>query len=56
MTLFNRSELKKALNDMDEDVSDREIDSIIRSADLDKDGKINYHEFVEVLVKDLEAR
>ena len=38
---------------LDERMTDRDIDNIIRAADLDKDGKINYHEFVEVLVKDL---
>ncbi len=48
-----RSELKSTMKKLDERMTDRDIDNIIRAADLDKDGKINYHEFVEVLVKDL---
>ncbi len=38
---------------LDETMTDREVDNIIRAADLDRDGRINYQEFVEVLVKDL---
>jgi len=46
-----RSELKTAMRKIGETTRDSDIDAIIKEADLDKDGRINYVEFVEVLIK-----
>ena len=48
---ISRSELKSAMRKMGETVTDKEVDQMIRIADLDKDGKINYTEFVATLYK-----
>ena len=48
---ISRSELKSAMRKMGERMSDRDIDYIIKEADLDKDGRVNYHEFVRMAIK-----
>lgn len=47
---ISRSELKSAMRKMGEKMSDREIDQLIKTADLDKDGKVNYDEFVKIMI------
>ena len=48
-SFISRSELKSAMKKMGERMSDREIDGLIRQADLDKDGRVNYEEFVRIM-------
>lgn len=43
-------ELKKALNQLNERLSKAEIKLMLTEADVDKDGKINFEEFKEMLV------
>ncbi|TRY80615.1 hypothetical protein TCAL_13249 [Tigriopus californicus] len=45
---ISRSELKSAMRKMGESTSDHEIDAIIHEADLDKDGMVDYYEFITV--------
>lgn len=45
---ISRSELKSAMRKMGEPTSDQEIDAIIQEADLDKDGMVDYYEFITV--------
>jgi len=47
---ITRSELKSAMRKIGEKVSDKQVDGMVKEADLDKDGKVNYDEFVKVLV------
>nr|XP_004662458.1 calmodulin-like protein 5 [Jaculus jaculus] len=42
-------ELKQAMAQIGEQLSQEELDTMIREADVDKDGKVNYEEFVRVL-------
>ena len=42
--------LKSAMRKIGEKVSDKQVDGMVKEADLDKDGKVNYDEFVKVLV------
>ena len=48
---ISRPELKEALDKLGEDFSDEEIDHMIKEADMDNDGEINYQEFVKVMTK-----
>lgn len=48
---ISRSELKSAMRKMGEKMSDRDIDVMIKEADLDKDGRVNYQEFVRIASK-----
>ena len=41
---------KSAMRKIGEKVSDKQVDGMVKEADLDKDGKVNYDEFVKVLV------
>ncbi|XP_076096068.1 neo-calmodulin-like isoform X2 [Mytilus galloprovincialis] len=43
------SELKTILSNNGEKISDEELDAMIKDADVDGDGKINYQEFVSML-------
>ena len=48
---ISRTELKQGLNNLGEEFSDDEIEYMIREADTDQDGEINYQEFVKVMTK-----
>ncbi|VDH98383.1 Hypothetical predicted protein [Mytilus galloprovincialis] len=43
------SELKTILSNNGEKISDEELDAMVKDADVDGDGKINYQEFVSIL-------
>ncbi|XP_071160671.1 calmodulin-like isoform X2 [Mytilus edulis] len=43
------SELKTILSNNGEKISDEELDAMVKDADVDGDGKINYQEFVSML-------
>ncbi|XP_063430889.1 neo-calmodulin-like isoform X2 [Mytilus trossulus] len=42
-------ELKTILSNNGEKISDEELDALVKDADVDGDGKINYQEFVSML-------
>lgn len=48
-SFITRSELKSAMKKIGEKMTDADVDDMIRAADLDKDGKVNYEEFVNAL-------
>ena len=48
---ISRSELKSAMRKIGEKMSDKDIDVMIREADLDRDGRVNYEEFVRIASK-----
>ncbi|CAG9863725.1 unnamed protein product [Phyllotreta striolata] len=46
---ITKEELKTAMEMIGEAVTDEQLDQVIRMADIDKDGRINYEEFVKML-------
>lgn len=46
---LSHAELKEALHKMGEEFTDEEIEYLIREADLDHDGEVNYKEFKRVM-------
>lgn len=46
-------ELKKVLTSIGEKLSDKEVDVLFREADRNKDGHIQYSEFVKLFTKDM---
>lgn len=44
-------ELKEIMAVLGEDLSDKEVEDMINTADSDADGRINYHEFVRIMTK-----
>lgn len=44
-------ELKQAMVQVGEQLSQEELDTMIHEADVDKDGKVNYEEFVRILTQ-----
>lgn len=47
---ISKDELKLAMEMIGEHMSDQELDSMLRATDTDNDGRINYEEFVTVLL------
>lgn len=45
----NRAELKKALGDLNEQLSSNELKRMIKDADVDGDGEIDFNEFQKIL-------
>jgi len=48
--LISASELSNIMRNLGEKLSDGEVAELIRQADIDRDGQINYEEFVKVMV------
>ncbi|KAL3270292.1 hypothetical protein HHI36_009343 [Cryptolaemus montrouzieri] len=46
---ITKDEIKTAMETIGEDVTEEQVDEFIIIADKDKDGKINYEEFVKLL-------
>ena len=40
---FSRDELKQVMKQLGDNVTEAEIDQMIKNADTDKDGKVNYN-------------
>ena len=47
---ISAAELRNVLTNLGEKLTDDEIDEMIREADVDGDGQINYEEFVKVMM------
>uniref|UniRef100_G3U0R9 EF-hand calcium-binding domain-containing protein 11 n=1 Tax=Loxodonta africana TaxID=9785 RepID=G3U0R9_LOXAF len=45
------SELRHVMTNLGEKLPDEEVDEIIREADIDGDGQVNYEEFVQMTAK-----
>ena len=47
--VFSSSEMKLSMKKINERVTDAEIDNIIKEADLDEDGEVNFPEFCAIM-------
>jgi len=47
---ITKDELKSAMQLMGETITDRDLDQLLSATDIDKDGKINYEEFIKILL------
>ncbi|CAG8628485.1 24020_t:CDS:2, partial [Dentiscutata erythropus] len=43
------AELKSVMNSLGERITDEEVDAMIREADTDGDGRVNYEEFIKMM-------
>ncbi|XP_053404175.1 calmodulin-A-like [Mercenaria mercenaria] len=48
--LISATELRLVMTNLGERLSDEEVDDMIREADIDNDGKINYDEFLKIVL------
>ena len=46
---ISASELRHVMNNLGEKLTDAEVDEMIREADVDGDGQVNYDEFVKMM-------
>jgi len=47
---ITREELRRAMDMIGEELSDKALDDLLTSADVNKDGKIDYNEFAKMLL------
>jgi calmodulin len=47
---ITRDELKSAMQIIGETLTDSDLDLLLKATDIDKDGKINYEEFIKTLL------
>ncbi|KAG5683701.1 hypothetical protein PVAND_012967 [Polypedilum vanderplanki] len=48
--LISSSELRRVMTNLGEKLSEEEVDDMIKEADMDGDGQVNYNEFVMILM------
>ena len=48
--LISAAELRHVMTTLGEKLTDQEVDEMIREADVDGDGQINYEEFVKMMM------
>ena len=46
---IEREELKQMMTKLGEKLTDSEIDEMMKEADTDKDGRVNYNEFLAMM-------
>lgn len=49
-TVLSSTDLRQVLTNLDENLTDDEFNQMIKEADLDGDGRINYKEFVRMMM------
>ena len=47
---ISAAELRHVMTNLGEKLTDEEVDEMIREADVDGDGEVNYEEFVKMMV------
>ena len=47
------AELRQVMNNLGERLTDKEVDKMIRKADIDGDGQINYEEFLSLISSEI---
>merc|ERR1711959_318686 len=47
---ISASELRRVMTNLGEKLTDEEVDEMIREADIDGDGQVNYQEFVKMMM------
>lgn len=47
---ISAAELRHVMTSLGEKLTEEEVDEMIREADIDQDGQINYEEFVKMMV------
>jgi calmodulin len=47
---ISAAELRHVMTNLGEKLTDEEVDEMIREADVDGDGQINYEEFVKMMM------
>jgi EF-hand domain pair len=50
LRFISAPELRHIMTNLGEKLSDEEVDEMIREADIDGDGQINYEEFVKMMM------
>eukprot|EP00804_Cyclotella_cryptica_P016645 CCRYP_001963-RA/>CCRYP_001963-RA protein AED:0.34 eAED:0.49 QI:144/0.5/0.4/1/0.5/0.4/5/0/205 len=53
---ISAAELRHIMTNLGEKLTDEEVDEMIREADIDGDGQINYEEFVKMMMSNLRAQ
>lgn len=48
--LINPTQLRHVMINLGEKLTDEEVEQMIREADLDGDGQVNYDEFVKMMI------
>ena len=48
--VISSHELRHVITTLGEKLTEEEADELIREADIDGDGTINYHEFVKIMI------
>ncbi|XP_078315546.1 uncharacterized protein LOC111129679 [Crassostrea virginica] len=49
---IDAAELRQAMKSLGETMTDEEVDEMIKVADVDSDGKVNYQEFVKIMISE----
>uniref|UniRef100_A0A8C4SIW1 EF-hand domain-containing protein n=1 Tax=Erpetoichthys calabaricus TaxID=27687 RepID=A0A8C4SIW1_ERPCA len=47
---ISAAELQQVITNLGEKLTDEEIDAMIREADVDGDGQVNYEDFVQMMI------
>ena len=47
---ISHTELKQVMDDLGENMTEKEIDTMIKDADTDDDGMVNYQEFLSMMI------
>ena len=48
---ISAAELKQMMDSLGEKLTDEEVDEMVRVADMDGDGQVNYEEFVTLMTR-----
>ena len=48
---ISAAELKQTMTDLGQELTDEEVDEMMREADIDGDGQVSFEEFVTMMTK-----